>query len=299
VKFSAQISPVGFDTHHPLVEGIASNPTPYAAHILRCQASRAMYYGKKNLIIPASNTELIKFSESLGSSMFIIGYIGDSTSDYEDWKLDMDFGLHDGGIQYHVCSWNDCSCQFYKCHELPFRHMNHCCILDPDKVKLEQLYIGEHWMNTPTYVSVPVVDPYLVVPAPTNSMEINLNTLARRRQILSCSCQQMIELASASKAVTKKCLNYVQQFIAGHTKNLTSDSTTGNDDVVNLSSIGAGAGDGNDDKEIIISSLGIGVGNRPISKAQRKDRALPRNPSAPTTKVYKRAGKEINRKRND
>jgi len=284
VQFSSTIAPIGGSLIHPFAEKMCVKVTPYAASIIRAQAAKAMQYGVKQHNIPDADNALSQFHQSLGDDALIIGSLTQSLDDRDDliplWKLRMDYGLNDGGMKYHVSSWKDCSCQFYTCMQLPCRHMFSCMILQSDKVRLDDLVIGSHWLiDQPTSAFSGMIS----ISATAAQQTAELRTLEGRRQSLTAACSQMIEIASSSIGSTKRCLKYIKNFVSeGAIKNKSKEGKTNVMDAVD-----SRKDEDSDEYDMAISSLGIG--NPPLCKSQHQRRKLPTNPAAPTTKGYKRA----------
>ena len=276
-QFTSMISPYGNIIRHSFAEALVAKCTPYAAHIIRVQAAMAMLYGQKNITINIDDAELKEFQKSLGDDGVTVGIIQADESDaIPEWKMAMDYGLNDGGVKVHVSSWKQCSCQFYACYQLPCRHMFHCMMISPGKVKLEQLSIGSHWISkSPSHCVESILST-----SKDPSLTMDIHTLDNRKKILSSVCSQMVEVASVTEGRTKECIKYVQDFII---RKCNREDHKGDDD--------------SGDNHVVLSTLGMG--NPPLMKGQKKTRILPMNPSAPTTKSYKRAGKQLLKKRND
>lgn len=249
-KLSHHIQPVG--GRHPYAEELCKLCTPFVAHIVRAQASQGMYYCAKQVILNSNDIELNDFKNNLGEDALIIGRIQTSTltptsantassTFSSDWKYAADFGLYDEDhLSCHVSSYFNCSCQFLQCQQLPCRHMFCCMILQSQKVQLDRINIGKHWLKpVVNNSSQPSVSSATFTQQRTESI-IDLSTVVGRRTALMSACNQMVEAAIYSPGMTKACLNHLLTFSATYQQNnhsaVTKTKKTGRQPVSHNSS---------------------------------------------------------------
>jgi len=284
--FATLIAPQGIDLRHTYADTLAEKCTTYAAHIIRAQAARAMLYGRKPCHIPTNQSELLQFKEDLGEDAIVVGLLqtDEHLSQGPHWKLEMDYGLNDNGVKLHICSWKNCSCQFYKCWGLPCSHMFTAMIVSSDKVVLDEVVLAQHWIKKELRVSHTMSSSKPTVT--DEGATIDMKTIDGRRKVLSVACSQVTDICCKSKGKTNKLLGYLDKF-------KTMELTTSNEVKAHRKTspdegVGTAVDDEKDD-EIPISSLG--VADPPL-------RLMSKNTSAPMTLAYKRAGKEKIKEKN-